>query len=641
MRGVKLFFTLLAISLSTVYSQDIDLRNEEAVYTAYGPSNYFFLGKYPLNVSKLKIDDIRSRAEIDLKTSLVKKIISNVKVENKSKSIQLNINDNNDKNKSSIKEIINFEFNSNIESELTLREPKIIFKEYSESKYLYGLIYIDKKEFLEQNFARLKYNIIKLVGEIGALNISNNGRALQIKYNDFIKERNKIYSFIEIQNTLEPGRVSGDLELINKVLELDNKIADLLSKVESAQFQSDLVDAKDKLFKKDYRGAMSDFTKLAVKYPGNETANDEKEAALNFISDDYKYKISSNDYLYALEAIKFLESLDQSFVTKYFETKNLLIKNAFESYMSKSEASVSNKDYKEAKFLIEKIREFRYFDGNRFDYLERRIDDNIFKDRLNEIDYKISNKSFLDAYQLILNIKKEYPLRNMSDVNKREENVVDELTNIKVKEIKLKRPFTWQMQVGGGLISNFYSLPTSNINNYTVATASTVGEIGIYKKTGIKKIDVDNTKPWFTSNAIGFRLAVWYPNKVFTSTLTGASQYDAGLYFKTNVYEPQLSFFTLRLFNLNFGKIIGDIIDVNSNQPINTTADYYTFTFGIRPRLGSLMLNINAKLISDLEKKNYVTIQSTLNIAFNFHRRFKSSERAEIRNAIQQVKNSY
>ena len=201
MRGVKLFFTLLAISLSTVYSQDIDLRNEEAVYTAYGPSNYFFLGKYPLNVSKLKIDDIRSRAEIDLKTSLVKKIISNVKVENKSKSIQLNINDNNDKNKSSIKEIINFEFNSNIESELTLREPKIIFKEYSESKYLYGLIYIDKKEFLEQNFARLKYNIIKLVGEIGALNISNNGRALQIKYNDFIKERNKIYSFIEIQNT--------------------------------------------------------------------------------------------------------------------------------------------------------------------------------------------------------------------------------------------------------------------------------------------------------------------------------------------------------------------------------------------------------------------------------------------------------
>ena len=46
--------------------------------------------------------------------------------------------------------------------------------------------------------------------------------------------------------------------------------------------------------------------------------------------------------------------------------------------MTKSEASVSNKDYKEAKILIEKIRGFRYFDGDRFDRLERRIDDNIF-----------------------------------------------------------------------------------------------------------------------------------------------------------------------------------------------------------------------------------------------------------------------
>jgi hypothetical protein len=640
MRAIKLFFTIIAISLSTVYGQDIDLRNAGDVAKTFGPSNYFFLGKYPTNVAKLKFDEIKSRAEIDLKTSLVKKIISNVKVENKSKSIQLNVIDNNDKKKSSIKEVINFEFSSNIESELTLKEPKIIFQDDGESKSLYGLIYIDKKEFLEQNFGRIKYNINKLVNEIGSLN-SINGRALQLKYNDFIKEKNKIYSFIEIQNTLEPGRVSGDSELVNKVLELDSKMADLLSKVESAQFQLDLVDAKDKLYKKDYRGAMSDFTKLSVKYPGNETVVEEKEAAINFISDDYKYKIESNDYLYALDAIKFLESLDQTFVTKYFETKNILIKKAFESYMSKSEASVSNKDYKEAKMLIEKIREFRYFDGNRFDYLERRIDDNIFKDRLNEIDYKISNKSFLDAYQLILNVKKEYPLRNMSDVNKREENVVDELTNIKVKQIKSKRPFTWQLQVGGGLISNFYSLPASNINNYTVATASTVGEVGIYKKIGIKQVSGDQPKPWFTSNAIGFRLAVWYPNKVFTSTLSGASQYDAGLYFKTNVYEPQLSFFTLRMFNLNFGKIIGDIIDVNSNQPINATSDYYTFTLGLRPRLGSLMLNINAKLISDLEKKNYITLQSTLNIAFNFHRRFKSSERAEIRNSIQQVKNSY
>ena len=56
---------------------------------------------------------------------------------------------------------------------------------------------------------------------------------------------------------------------------------------------------------------------------------------------------------------------------------------------------------------------------------------------------------------LILNVKKEYPLRNMSDVIKREDDVVNELTDIKVGEVKSKRPLTWQVQVGGVLISNF------------------------------------------------------------------------------------------------------------------------------------------------------------------------------------------
>jgi hypothetical protein len=97
----------------------------------------------------------------------------------------------------------------------------------------------------------------------------------------------------------------------------------------------------------------------------------------------------------------------------------------------------------------------------------------------------------------------------------------------------------------------------------------------------------------------------------------------------------------MRMFNLNFGKIIGDIIDVKSNQAINSLNDYYTFTLGIRPRIGNLMLNVNAKLISDLATKNYVTVQATLNIAMNFNRRFKESERSEIRNSVQQVKNKY
>jgi hypothetical protein len=380
---------------------------------------------------------------------------------------------------------------------------------------------------------------------------------------------------------------------------------------------------------------------LAIKYPGNTTLLAEREAALSTIADDYKDKVASNDYLYALESIKTLEALDKSFVEKFFETKNVLIKNAFETYLSKAQASVTSKDYNEAKFLINKIRDFRYFDSNRFDFIERRIDDNIFKDRVVEIDYKIANKSFVDAYQLILTIKKEYPLRNMSEVNMKEQVVVDALTDIKVSEIKAQRPMTWQLQVGGGLISNFYSLPASDLNNYKIATASSVGEIGLYRKTGIRKEDGLEGKPTYTSNAVGLRLAVWFPYQVFVSSVPGASQTNAGLFFRSNVYEPQLSFYTLRMFNLNFGKIVGDIINVKSNQPINSQSDYYTFTLGIRPRIGNVMLNVNAKLISDLGARNYVTVQATLNLALNFSRKFNESERAEIRNTVQQVKNLY
>jgi hypothetical protein len=458
-----------------------------------------------------------------------------------------------------------------------------------------------------------------------------------------LKGKNNVYSLIEVQNILEPGRVSDDIDLTTKISTLEIKLTEMLTFLESGQFEKLLLAAKDKLYSKDFRGALADFDQLSIKYPGNTTLSIEREAALNAIADDYKDKVASNDYLYALESIKILEGLDKSFVEKYFETKNVLIKNAFETYLSKAQASVTNKDYNEAKYLINKIRDFRYFDSNRFDFIERRIDDNIFKDKVIEIDFKIANKSFVDAYQLILAVKQEYPLRNMTEVNGKEQLVVDALTDIKVREIKAQRPMTWQLQVGGGLISNFYSLPAaSSLNGYKIATASSVGEIGLYKKTGIRKEEgLDGTKPTYSANAVGVRLAVWYPNRVFISSVPGASQFDAGLFFRSNVYEPQLSFYTLRMLNLNFGKIIGTIYDVKSNQVKTVLDDMYTITLGIRPRIGNVMLNVNAKLISDLSYRNYVTLQATLNLALNFSRRFKESERAEIRNTVQQVKNLY
>lgn len=636
---MKVFITgFLLFSISFIgLCQKVDLRDQSEVDLIIGVDNHYSLKMLPFSDGKSSIEEVKKKLEIELKSSLAKKIISKVTVANSSSSVQLKINDTNDATNNSSKEVINFEFNSNIESDLTFSQAEIIYQVDSRNSVLLGLIYVDKAKFLEQNFGKIKYEINKLVSEVNSI-VTKEPRPLQLKYNEFLKSKNNIYSLIGVQNTLEPGRVNGDVDLVTKISTLENRLTDMFITLESGQFENQLVAAKEKLYAKKFREAIMDIDLLSIKYPGNTTLSAEREAALNAIADDYKDKVASNDYFFALESIKALEAIDKSFVEKYFEKKNILIKNAFETYLTGAQASVTSKDYNEAKLLINKIRDFRYFDSNRFDFIERRVDDNIFTDKVVEIDHKIANKSFVDAYQLIVSVKKEYPLRNMSEVNKKEELVVNELTEQKVSEIKAGRPMTWQLQIGGGVISNFYSLPASNINDYTIATASSVGEIGLYKKTGIKK--VEGIEGMYTANAVGIRLAVWYPNQVFTSSIAGASQYDAGLGFKSNIFEPQLSFYTLRMFNLNFGKIVGDIVEIKTNKPASLN-DFYTFTLGIRPRIGNVMLNINAKLISDMADKNYVTIQATLNLALNFSRKFKESERAEIRNSVQNVKNLY
>jgi hypothetical protein len=149
--GIFLFFVSF-----TIFAQDVDLRNATAVDRAIGESNYYFLSKHPLRDGKSSIDEIKSKMEIELKSSLAKKIISKVKVQNKSKSVQLNINDNNDAKNNSSKEVINFEFNSDIESDLTFTEPKVVFQEDSRNNILLGIIYVAKVQFLEQNFGKIK-----------------------------------------------------------------------------------------------------------------------------------------------------------------------------------------------------------------------------------------------------------------------------------------------------------------------------------------------------------------------------------------------------------------------------------------------------------------------------------------------------
>ena len=77
MKLYKIIFILLVVISIPGYGQTIDLRSEDEVKAAYGASNYIYLGKYNYSNSSLTREEIISRFEIELKTSLAKKIISN------------------------------------------------------------------------------------------------------------------------------------------------------------------------------------------------------------------------------------------------------------------------------------------------------------------------------------------------------------------------------------------------------------------------------------------------------------------------------------------------------------------------------------------------------------------------------------
>ncbi|MEK0423700.1 MAG: hypothetical protein RLZ95_1610 [Bacteroidota bacterium] len=643
--SLLLAFVFLTLQVS---AQSIpNLKDDKAVDNALG-SEYLYVTRsieYKGKVTtqtKLELESL-------LKAGLAKQIISKIKVVNNSKFSQITFNQNDKKGNNLPSEVIKYEFSTDIESKLSFTSPIIRYQDDIGEKRLYGLIAVVKKDFIDQNFTKLKFDLSMLSDKLDNIleGANSNTRVNQQKYNEFMADKNNLYSLIEVQNTLDPERILNDLEFQAKVKSLDNKLNSLLSSIESDDFQEALVKAKNLLYQNDarsefnaFREAIKEYDLLIIKYPGNTTIIDAKQEALNYIEGKFYPKVSSNDFLEALNSIKLLGQIDQSFIIKYDEQKMQLVKLAFDSYMEKADKSLSNKDFNNAKAILKKVEEYKYYNSAKYDALLALIDERIFMQRIYEIDLLISTKDYVEAYRVIIETKKEFYTRNLIVLNERESKVVDYLTTQKVNEIKRKRPFTYQFQMGAGLISNFYDLQSnSDIANYQVQTASTTYEFGLYHKVRIHENILENGKDRSTANAIGLKVSVWVPNQSYSFATSSTTPVKGGLYFKSNIIEPQLSFFTMKLFNLNFGKIIGDVIDKDANMVINSKLDFYTLTFGLRPRIGNLMLNVNAKLISDMSSKSYVTANASLVLGLNFARRFKNYEYEQVHNTVLRMKN--
>ena len=73
-----------------------------------------------------------------------------------------------------------------------------------------------------------------------------------------------------------------------------------------------------------------------------------------------------------------------------------------------------------------------------------------------------------------------------------------------------------------------------------------------------------------------------------------------------------------------------------ANYQVQTAST--TYEFSLRPRIGNLMLNVNAKLISDMASRTYVTANTSVVLGLNYGRRFKNCEYDQVRNAILRMK---
>ena len=172
-KSVLLMFFLLAIGGELLGQGVLDLRQTKEVEMSLDQENYYQLSSRPYMPGVTNLEELKTQLEIDLKASLAKKIISKVRLEDKSKSVSLSVRDQSNAKNNSLREVTNFEFNSNIESTITFTDLKPVFQEDVKNKRFYGLVYINKEKFLAQNVAKIQFGLTKLLEEVASFSIQN------------------------------------------------------------------------------------------------------------------------------------------------------------------------------------------------------------------------------------------------------------------------------------------------------------------------------------------------------------------------------------------------------------------------------------------------------------------------------------
>jgi hypothetical protein len=174
-----------------------NLKDNKAVNNAFGNDYLYFTSAIDFK-GKASSQQLRLELESQLKAGLAKQIISKVKVINNSKFSQISFNNNNNKGKNLPSEIIKYEFSTDIESKLSFTSPIIRYQDEVGEKKLYGLIAVVKKDFIDQNFTKLKFDLNMLSDKLDNIleGANSNSRVNQQKYNEFLADKNNLYSLM-------------------------------------------------------------------------------------------------------------------------------------------------------------------------------------------------------------------------------------------------------------------------------------------------------------------------------------------------------------------------------------------------------------------------------------------------------------
>ena len=629
-----LLLLLLAFSLSTSAQNCFNLTDNKLLKLQYG-DDYLFAKASKVYSKKKDRETIKKDLEAQLKFNLTTNLFSSVEVTTKSIQTQSGISG---EAKNSI-QLNDISVNSKITAKMVLKNPTYQWCDDSKAKTMHGLILVNRDEFNKQANSLLDLAIGSLKAKLVNYQTNDYGATVnQTIYNESLAAKAEIdqlmrlIAVVDVENTLRKNeQIQADLDNINQQMNY------LLSKVETGEFQLEISRANTEIAYKNFREAMLVFNRLSLRYPNNPSVIEARKNALQTIENAYLTKIQSSDFLVALVAVKELQSVDPSFIQQYKNLEELLQNKAFEQYIGYAQNSIQSRDFNKAKEWLDALEPYQFVNSAKYQATLNSIGENIVAERKREIDLRIRTKAYVDAYQLILKTESEFP-QYAASLREREQNVVSLLTAEKVNELKKTRPYVYQLQVGGGVISNFYSLSSiANGSKIDLLSASTQYEIGLYRKTKIHPNLTVKGRDRSRSNMIGLRLSVWVPSQVYQASNVPSNS-TASLYFTSNIYEPQLSFFTLKLINLNFGKLIGDIYD--PLLPANgQKADFYTLNIGLRPRIGNLMLHANAKLVSDLGQRNYLTASASLCLGLNFKRKFNRTDYKTVKNQVERMRN--